>query len=141
MTSGNKRNLSISGTVGIGKSTLIRAVMDLLNATQLAHKKAFVTANNVADIALNSDTSWGIITTIPILLVDDVGTEPQEIKDYGNTYLPFSELIEWRYNRNLTTIITTNLSIDEINSRYGARIADRINEFHTIKLNGKSYRS
>lgn len=95
----------------------------------------------MAQIALQSEPSWERITTVPILLLDDVGTEPYEVKEYGNSYLPFTQLIECRYNKGLTTVMTTNLSIDEINTRYGTRIADRVNEFHTIKWSGESYRN
>ena len=134
------KNLNICGSVGIGKSTILRAIMDLMNGTSVAYHKTLITANSVADIAINSDSSWERIITIPILLVDDVGTEPYEVREYGNSYLPFTQLVEERYNRNLTTIITTNLSMDDINNRYGLRIADRIGEYHTIKYNRRSYR-
>lgn len=135
------RNLNITGSVGIGKSTLLKAVMDYLNTTELSHRKAVVTANNMASIALNSEPSWELITSIPILLIDDIGTEPYDVKLYGNIHLPFTELLEHRYNHNLVTVITTNLSTDDINARYGIRIADRINEFYTINYNRQSYRS
>lgn len=140
-TTGYNHNLNISGNVGIGKSTILGALMDFLNRTEVRYNKTFVTANNMAQIALQSEPSWERITTVPILLLDDVGTEPYEVKEYGNSYLPFTQLIEQRYNKGLTTVMTTNLSIDEINTRYGTRIADRVNEFHTIKWSGESYRN
>ena len=138
---GVNKNLNISGSVGLGKSTILAALMDFLNRSEVRYSKTFVTANNMAKIALESEPSWERITTVPILLLDDVGTEPYEVKEYGNVYLPFTELIEQRYNRRLTTIITTNLSIEDINNRYGARIADRINEWHSIRWSGNSYRN
>lgn len=138
---GVNKNLNINGSVGLGKSTILAALMDFLNRSEVRYNKAFVTANNMAKIALESEPSWERITTVPILLLDDVGTEPYEVKEYGNVYLPFTELIEQRYNRRLTTIITTNLNIEDINNRYGARIADRINEWHSIRWSGNSYRN
>lgn len=138
---GINKNLNIYGNVGIGKSTILGSLMDFLNEGEYMYSKVLITANNMADIALNSESSWERITTVPILLLDDVGTEPYEVKEFGNVYLPFTELIECRYNRRLTTVITTNLSIDDVNNRYGARIADRICEFHTIEYKRKSYRN
>lgn len=138
---GVNQNLNINGGVGLGKSTILAALMDFLNRTEVRYRKTLVTANNVAEIALQSEPSWERITTIPILLIDDVGVEPYEVKEYGNSYLPLTHLLECRYNSKLTTIITTNLTIEDIHARYGARIADRINEWHTITWSGESYRN
>ena len=135
------RNLNLCGNVGAGKSTILEALRDFLNETEYQYHKVLVSANKVAEIALYSESSWEILTKKPILLIDDVGTEPYEVKEYGNVYLPFTELLEQRYNRNLTTIITTNLTIADINAKYGARIADRVNEFHTLVFRRESYRN
>ena len=135
------RNLNLCGNVGAGKSTILEALRDFLNETEYQYHKVVVSANKVAEIALCSESSWKILTKKPILLIDDVGTEPYEVKEYGNVYLPFTELLEQRYNRNLTTIITTNLTIADINAKYGARIADRVNEFHTLVFRSESYRN
>lgn len=142
LTSSDKnKNLNLCGSVGVGKSTILGSLMDFLNETEYQYHKVLVTANKVAEIALCSESSWEILTKKPILLIDDVGTEPYEVKEYGNVYLPFTELLEHRYNRNLTTVITTNLTIADINSKYGARVADRVNEFHTLTFKRDSYRN
>lgn len=47
----------------------------------------------------------------------------------------------YRYDRMLITVLTTNLGDEEICTRYGVRIADRMNEtFDAIVFKGTSYR-
>ena len=63
-----------------------------------------------------------------MLAIDDFGTEPLEVMDYGNVLYPITDLLTTRYDRNLYTILTTNLTPQETRPRYGDRIADRLNE-------------
>ena len=79
--------------------------------------------------------------TIPLLFLDDLGREPTEVMRYGNVTSPITELLEYRYNQRLTTIVTTNLEPSEIREKYGDRIADRFNEmFVVVSYTGNSYR-
>lgn len=61
------------------------------------------------------------------LAIDDLGTEPVEVMDYGNIITPVINLLTKRYEAHLFTIVTTNLDPKEIHKRYGDRIADRLN--------------
>lgn len=65
---------------------------------------------------------------IKILLLDDLGCEPENCIIYGTSYHPISEIIYHRYRNQLTTILTTNLTDNELASRYGPRIMDRLEE-------------
>lgn len=84
----------------------------------------------------------------PCLVIDDVGTEPVEVRVYGSLRSPFEEVIEARYNAGKMTIMTSNLAIDNhrndytsIASRYGDRIADRfMEEAERVVFVGESYR-
>jgi DNA replication protein DnaC len=66
--------------------------------------------------------------SIAVLCIDDVGLEPTEVLDYGNAINPVIEILEQRYQRQLFTFITTNLTPKQIREKYGDRIADRFNE-------------
>ena len=46
----------------------------------------------------------------------------------GTSYHSISEIIYHRYRNQLTTILTTNLTDNELASRYGPRIMDRLEE-------------
>ena len=76
-----------------------------------------------------------------VLLLDDIGVEQTEIKEYGNIIQPFVKIVEERYNRRLPLIVSTNLSSDEIGAQYGQRTIDRIREMAVgIKYENESYR-
>lgn len=64
----------------------------------------------------------------PLLIVDDLGVEPREIMDYGNVFTPMINLITVRYDEQLYTIFTTNLTPIRIEEKYGKRIVNRLNE-------------
>lgn len=149
--SAENNGLVISGSVGIGKSAMLTAIVMFLNHrveekpneyNKYAYQKVMVTANNLADQCLNSESSWEMVTTTKkILLIDDVGCEPTEVKEYGNRFLPFTECLEQRYNRKIYTILTTNFTKrDEWKEKYGDRVADRIKSFTHISYATKSYR-
>ena len=77
----------------------------------------------------------------PMLAIEDMGREPTEVLDYGNILNPVIDLIEYRYDAQLFTIITTNLNPKEIRAKYGARVADRFNEMlEKIIFKNSSYR-
>lgn len=52
--------------------------------------------------------------------------------DYGNVYTPVIDLLTKRYEEQLFTIITTNLTPQQIREHYDDRIADRLNEMVEI---------
>ncbi len=73
-----------------------------------------------------------------LLIMDDLGTE-------FNTQFTTSclyNIITTRLNRGLSTILSTNLSADELAQRYEARICSRIigNEYLTAQFFGNDYR-
>ena len=77
-----------------------------------------------------------------MLAIDDLGKEPTEVLDYGNVLSPVVDLMEYRYQHQLFTAVTTNLTPDEIRDKYGKRIADRFNEMlEVIVFEDISYRS
>ena len=74
--------------------------------------------------------------------IDDIGTEPAEVQDYGNFIYPIKELLAMRYDAQLFTVFTTNLEPKEIRQRYGDRIADRLNEMMTkVVYRNPTYRT
>lgn len=71
-----------------------------------------------------------------VLGLDDLGhlDEPEAVRRYGTEFHPIAEIIEqqyrlWkRYGRDACLYITTNLTSDEIDKRYGKRILSRLTE-------------
>lgn len=82
------------------------------------------------------------LTQTDLLGIDDLGTEPAEVQDYGNIMYPIKELLTIRYDAQLFTVFTTNLEPKDIRQRYDNRIADRLNEMMVkIVYNNKTYRT
>lgn len=144
----HKFGLLLAGTCGNGKTTMMRAVQSvvmLLNNTYYNRSgqcigNRLLEAKDIAQLS-DKDGQLTAYQTIPLLFLDDLGREPTEVMRYGNVTSPITELLEYRYNQRLTTIVTTNLEPSEIREKYGDRIADRFNEmFVVVRYTGVSYR-
>ncbi len=141
--------LIIFGNVGNGKTTLLNAITNLINAYSLgcdtAGKQAwmkFIGAESLARYAKGDEEKmWAYIRT-PMLALDDLGAEQDAVKTYGNIVNPAVELLSYRYQYRLFTIATTNLKAEEMRQRYGDRVADRMNEMFTrIIIKNDTYRT
>ncbi len=144
----HKFGLLLAGTCGNGKTTTMRAVQSvvkLLNNTYYNRSgqrigNRLLEAKEITGLS-DKDGQLTVYKTVPVLFLDDLGREPTEVLKYGNVTSPITELLEYRYNQRLTTIVTTNLEPSEIREKYGDRIADRFNEmFALVSYTGVSYR-
>lgn len=165
LTSHSKPGLMIYGTIGTGKTKLAQGI----NESIKAYKQAFreYTRNNMLDLKkrglydrydllsdrmqtpmlihaseLNDPDRTSLFKrTSKILIIDDLGLEEVTVNNYGTRTYPFTDLLAYRYEHHMPTIITTNLDEDKISERYGERIADRIHEmFSRVRCTGESYR-
>lgn len=72
-----------------------------------------------------------------VLIIDDLGAETPKDWASEKTF----ELINYRYNEDLLTIVTTNLNPKEIQSTIGARVFSRLMEMcDVMELTGEDYR-
>lgn len=147
LTGDYKVGLILYGGVGNGKSTMARSIGNLIGVLYNSHisserKGVFrVSALDLAKNVANDPAYFNKIKNQEMLFVDDIGTEPACVKSWGNEYSPLTELIYSRYDRQLFTVATSNLSETDLRDRYGDRIADRLEEmFERIHYNNKSYR-
>lgn len=143
----HKFGLLLAGTCGNGKTTTMRAVQSVV---QLLNNTYYRCGERIGNYLAEAKEIAGIpdktgvlkiYQATPLLFLDDLGREPTEVLKYGNVTSPITELLEYRYNQRLTTIVTTNLEPSEIRQKYGDRIADRFNEmFAVVSYTGASYR-
>lgn len=78
-----------------------------------------------------------IVRRAPFLALDDVGVE----KHTDFVLERLFEIYDYRYENRLSTITTTNLSLDELTNRIGERIVSRILGLsEEILLTGKDWR-
>lgn len=144
-----KVGLMVYGGVGNGKTTLLRAINDLLSSMYSNRKRwddnlaiEYVTAIEIFNITKSDDQSrYKRIKDSDVLFIDDLGVEPTTAKVWGNEISPITDIIYHRYDEQLCTIVTSNLSDEALKERYGLRMADRMEEmFDSINSSGVSYR-
>lgn len=126
-----KLGVLMMGLPGGGKTTMIRAIetmIDRLCEMGVTNTQFnLLTANKVAELARDTNR-FNNFCNLPFVGIDDLGTEPSEIVEYGNVIKPLTQLLEYRYDRQLVTLVTTNLKREDITNRYGVRVADRFQE-------------
>lgn len=145
-----KSGLLLMGLYGNGKTTLMQSLIRLIsfvsesqNGYSRRYKTRFITAKEIAMMCIDESSRDEYRTLInePMLAIDDLGAEPAEVISYGMSYSPITDLLTARYDRQLITLATTNLSNRQIKDKYGERIADRFNEMmEVIIFRNPSYR-
>ena len=74
-------------------------------------------AKYIAYLCKNNYEAYGKLISTDMLGIDDLGTEPSEVLDYGNVYTPVINLLTKRYEEQLLTVITTNLTQKQIRGK------------------------
>lgn len=140
-----KSSLLICGGVGCGKSTMMNAIYRTIKSYTkqtngyIEDIKA-VKAQNIMEVFVDGITKTHYYYA-KWLFIDDLGCDSPIINNYGTKKTPMSDLLCERYNNQLPTIITTNLSFEDIKKIYGERLSDRITEMcNKIIYKNKSYR-
>lgn len=142
-----KFGMMLCGSCGNGKTTLAMAIRDLV--AYICRDRNGDGRNGVRQVkaldicvaAKNNPLYFGGLCSVPMLAIDDLGTEPAEVLSYGNVLSPVIDLLSRRYDDQLFTIVTTNLTPKQIREHYGERMADRFNEmFERIIFDNPTYR-
>ncbi len=114
------------GGTGLGKTHLSLAIAN--EVLKNGHGVVYGTAQNLATRLENdrfSESDSGTennLLSCDLLILDDLGTE------FQNTYVSsaFYNIINTRLLTNKPTIISTNLSLKELEVKYGSRIVSRM---------------
>lgn len=121
--------LLFSGSVGSGKTFLAAAIANVLIEKQT--KLLFLVVPDLLDelratFDSKSETSefdlLDIARTIPVLILDDLGAHNYTDWTRNRLYT----ILNYRTNEQLPTIITTNLSFDDIETHLGERTCSRL---------------
>lgn len=134
-------NLFFTGKPGLGKTYLSHCIANALIA-----KGVPVLYLSSADLVrlIEADTfdrsshpMTEYLQKVDVLIIDDLGTEM--INSFVVSAL--FELINARLGKNLSTVISTNLSLDEILQQYSERILSRIaGHYLILQLTGRDIR-
>jgi len=152
MTGKGKGSLLLMGNVGDGKTTMMRAIRRVVHGAEiykvtpdkfeLTHM-LITTARELSEgYCANGSAYFDKVLRNDIIGIDDMGAEPAEMLVYGNPINAIADLICEAYEKQSQCVITTNLRADELRPRYGARVADRMNEmFDRVFFRFNTYRT
>ena len=137
------RNLCFTGTVGTGKSYLSHCIMGAImkkgyGCIYFSAPTLFGTIGDYkfhrSDMAVNPSE---LLYSCDLLVIDDLGTE------LTNSFSA-SELLTLLNERDLArkaTVISTNLSLEELHARYSDRVFSRLfSNFDVCNLTGQDIR-
>lgn len=138
----------LCASIGMRRSTIIRARQSLrekglIECREGVRNSRTPVYNAVAltEMHRTSVAEWHNVARAPLLAIDDLGTEPREVMEFGNMTAPMRDLLEIRYDRSLPTLISTNMTPADITKRYGDRIGDRMREvMEVVRFRNGSYR-
>ncbi len=137
------RDVLISGKSGLGKTFFLHAM-----AAKLLEKGANVILISAYDFLetaragyFGRESNMEELMSAEVLMLDDLGSEPM-MKNITVELL--FNLINERQRRNLATVISTNLDMQELRERYTERIASRLSDRRVcglVTLYGKDIRT
>lgn len=121
------KNILLCGKVGVGKSCLLSAILNELIERSIDAQ--YLTAYKLNSLFFKYHTTdfrekeviMENLIESDVLIIDDLGTEPI-LKNVTIEYLIV--LLNERINKH--TIIATNLSLSEIQAKYGDRVFSRL---------------
>lgn len=129
-------SLLMYGGSGLGKTFLLRSIG--VRASGKGMQTMALTANALLNMirafyfARSGETVSDSYMRVPLLLIDDLGTEPLW---QGITVEQLFTLLDHRMSRKLSTVISTNLSLTELGARYTERVMSRLmDERYCLKL-------
>ena len=112
--------------ISMGKSIRFRRAAQLYQAIRDSYGN-----DSVSEAEVLAD-----FVDAPLLVLDDLGTG--SLSDHERRYT--LEVLDSRLNANRPTIITSNLTIEQIRDAMDDRIASRLNTFKLISFNGQDRR-
>ena len=141
------RSILFTGETGVGKTHLAVAIYRelIVQGKVVSENVKFVTAPELLLEIKKTFTDSSITTesdvidrysNADLLILDDLGSEKTTEFAIQSLYLVID-----RRNRNMRpTIITTNLSLKEIEEKLDARIASRLSSMKVVEINMPDYR-
>ena len=127
------RDLVLTGSTGLGKTFLLHAMAERLIERDI--NVLLISAYRMLEILRKSyyenDQGSSELMEADVLMIDDLGSEPlmQNV-----TVEQLFYVLNERQNRNLATVISTNLDMAKFRERYTERIASRLRDSRCCKV-------
>lgn len=141
LTTSSKFGLLLYGNFGNGKTTMAKTIKKFIQIINPSANFVQTTAREIGNSAKEGQENFDSFKKYPMLYIDEVGREQTQVSNFGNKINPFVEVLEYRYDKQLLTILTSNLTGQEFKEIYGEYISERIQEmFDKIAFKNQSYR-
>ncbi len=134
-----EKGLFITGNIGVGKTYKMKSLK-----TQETSPNRYLTSDQIVDIAMSEGlTAIKNLARVNVVFIDDIGHEPAQVNHFGTVFKPIEEFLKARYvfttdecnkHYGCRTYVTTNLNVQDIKSRYGDYIFDRILQMCDIEI-------
>lgn len=132
--------LLIYGGYGTGKTTTIRAIRYAVRFFRPTLNVRHLMSRQV--VAMPPDAFKTLYKGDDLVIIDELGREQGERREYGNISEPMVDLISYREDRGLPTVLASNLTDEEFSEKYEPYIKDRLaGSYSRIFLDGDSRRA
>lgn len=118
-----KKGIFVYGNTGTGKTHALYALANRKNKKVRNFLETLIECRDALKNGYYSE-KLSDISREEFLFIDDIGSETTSDFVIELLYL----LVNRRYEKELRTVFSTNLSLDEFKNRYGDRILSRIGE-------------
>lgn len=138
LTDTKGKGLLLIGANGRGKSVFCAKILPaILKSMQVKH--ILVPASKMNQYVRNSADEANIMLS-QFLIIDDFGVEGV-MNEYGEKRAIFSELIDDAEREGRVVVASTNLTVAEIEKKYGKRTLDRLRALaNCVSFTGESMR-
>ena len=135
-----EKNLFFCGNTGLGKTYMSNAIANevLKKGKTVLYQTAPVLLETIIDNKFNkyknqnSDEFYKNVLNVDLLIIDDLGTENINSMTVSELFTIINTRILNLNNKPTKTIISTNLSIEQIFKMYEERIGSRIAGYYNI---------
>ncbi len=141
----NEKNLLFTGNTGLGKTFLSSCIANEILKKQktVLYQTAPIMLDSIIDYRFgkNSTNIYNNILDVDLLIIDDLGTECINNMKFTELFNIINTRLLNQNNKSTKTIISTNLSIQNLFNSYDERIVSRlIGNYNICRFYGEDLR-
>jgi DNA replication protein DnaC len=126
----DEKNLLFTGNTGLGKTFLSNCIANelLKNNKTVLYQTAPIMMDMIIDAKMGKNNNSDLIKNIlsvDLLIIDDLGTEGINSMKFSELFTILNSRLLNQNNKITKTIISTNLSLQNLSKIYGERITSR----------------
>lgn len=131
-----EKNLLFTGNTGLGKTFLTNCIANevLKNGKTVLYQTAPVMLDSIIDYRFgkNNNFNYNDLLNVDLLIIDDLGTESLNNMKFSELFNILNTRLLNQNNHITKTIISTNLSLNNLFKTYDERIFSRLVGYYNI---------